>query len=241
MRPTTSSFRCWRLASPACWSASGALAAALLDRTLVLLADHELATSTLAVRITGSTWTGPYPAFAAGLATVQGALHGGAGRAGPRPARRVRGDRRRRRRHPAAAGRRAAAGLRAQDLPGRGPAAGAAARGRRRCCPTRPAGATSSTTCSPRRASASRVGRTSTSGVGALAFVGGLPADVPLFAVARIAGFAAHLDEELQERPLRYRGLARPPRPDGQPGGRRCVAGASVRRVAAGRRRRRRR
>ena len=49
-------------------------------------------------------------------------------------------------------------------------------------------------------------------GVGALLFVGGLPADVPLFAVARIAGFAAHLDEELQERPLRYRGLARPPR-----------------------------
>ena len=50
-------------------------------------------------------------------------------------------------------------------------------------------------------------------GLGALAFVGGLPGDVPLFAIARIAGFAAHLLEELQERPLRYRGLARPPRP----------------------------
>jgi citrate synthase len=50
-------------------------------------------------------------------------------------------------------------------------------------------------------------------GLGALAFVGGLPADVPLFAVARIAGFAAHLLEELEERPLRYRGLARAPRP----------------------------
>jgi hypothetical protein len=31
-----------------------------------------------------------------------------------------------------------------------------------------------------------------------------------LFAVARLAGFAAHLTEELAERPLRYRGLARP-------------------------------
>ena len=45
-------------------------------------------------------------------------------------------------------------------------------------------------------------------GLGALSFVGGLPADMPLFATARIAGFAAHLIEELQERPLRYRGLA---------------------------------
>ena len=31
-----------------------------LDRALVLLADHELATSTLAVRVAGSTWPGPY-------------------------------------------------------------------------------------------------------------------------------------------------------------------------------------
>ena len=51
-----------------------------IDRALVLLADHELATSTLAVRVAGSTWAGPYPAFTAGLATVQGALHGGAAR-----------------------------------------------------------------------------------------------------------------------------------------------------------------
>ena len=33
----------------------------------------------------------------------------------------------------------------------------------------------------------------------------------PLFAVARIAGFAAHLAEELAERPVRYRGIARAP------------------------------
>jgi citrate synthase len=46
-------------------------------------------------------------------------------------------------------------------------------------------------------------------GLGALTFVAGLPADVEPFAVARLAGFAAHLQEELEERPLRYRGLAR--------------------------------
>jgi citrate synthase len=48
-------------------------------------------------------------------------------------------------------------------------------------------------------------------GLGALLFVAGLPADTPIFAVARIAGFAAHLTEELGERPVRFRGLARPP------------------------------
>ena len=33
--------------------------------------------------------------------------------------------------------------------------------------------------------------------------------DTPIFAVARIAGWAAHHDEELGERPVRYRGLTR--------------------------------
>jgi citrate synthase len=194
-----------------CWGSPGPLAAAL-DRTLVLLADHELATSTLAVRITGSTWTGPYPAFAAGLATVQGALHGGA-------ARQV---------HdllveceeigaPAAVARR----LHARErLPGFGhkiyqgedP----------RLAPLLEAVALlpdpngrNDVVEDLRVETSNRLMRRPNVdlGVGALSFVGGLPADVPLFAVARLAGFAAHLDEELQERPLRYRGLARPPRP----------------------------
>ena len=47
-------------------------------------------------------------------------------------------------------------------------------------------------------------------GLGALTFVAGLPDDIEPFAVARLAGFAAHLQEELEERPVRYRGLARP-------------------------------
>jgi citrate synthase len=44
-------------------------------------------------------------------------------------------------------------------------------------------------------------------GLGALTFVAGLPRDASLFAVARIAGWAAHYEEEKTERPVRYRGI----------------------------------
>ena len=50
----------------------------LLDATLVLLADHELAASTLAARVTASTWADPYLVVQAGLAALAGPLHGGA-------------------------------------------------------------------------------------------------------------------------------------------------------------------
>ncbi len=49
-----------------------------LDRALSLLADHELATSTLAVRVAASTWADPYLLLLTGLAAVGGPLHGGA-------------------------------------------------------------------------------------------------------------------------------------------------------------------
>jgi citrate synthase len=49
-----------------------------LDRALALLADHELATSTFAVRIAASTWADPYLLLLTGLAVVGGPLHGGA-------------------------------------------------------------------------------------------------------------------------------------------------------------------
>jgi citrate synthase len=49
-----------------------------LDRALSLLADHELASSTFAVRISGSTWADPYLLLLTGLAAVGGPLHGGA-------------------------------------------------------------------------------------------------------------------------------------------------------------------
>ena len=53
----------------------------LLDATLVLLADHELAASTLAARVAASTWADPYLVVLAGLAALGGPLHGGASRA----------------------------------------------------------------------------------------------------------------------------------------------------------------
>jgi citrate synthase len=50
----------------------------LLDTCLVLLADHELAASTLAARVAASTWADPYLVVLAGLAALGGPLHGGA-------------------------------------------------------------------------------------------------------------------------------------------------------------------
>ncbi len=49
-----------------------------VDCALVLMADHELATSTLAARIAASTWADPYLVVQAALATLGGPLHGGA-------------------------------------------------------------------------------------------------------------------------------------------------------------------
>ena len=55
--------------------------AGLLDAlraALVLLADHELAASTLAARVAASVRADPYAVVATGLGAVGGALHGGA-------------------------------------------------------------------------------------------------------------------------------------------------------------------
>src|SRR5215218_9427719 len=49
-----------------------------LDAALVLLADHELAASTMAARVAASVRADPYAVAAVGLATVSGSLHGGA-------------------------------------------------------------------------------------------------------------------------------------------------------------------
>ena len=55
---------------------AGLLAA--LRAALVLLADHELAASTLAARVAASVQADPYAVVATGLGAVGGALHGGA-------------------------------------------------------------------------------------------------------------------------------------------------------------------
>jgi citrate synthase len=49
-----------------------------LDAALVLLADHELAASTVAARVAASVRADPYAVVSAGLAAVSGSLHGGA-------------------------------------------------------------------------------------------------------------------------------------------------------------------
>jgi len=52
--------------------------AAAVNAALILMADHELATSTMAVRVAASVRADLYDALAAGLATLAGPLHGGA-------------------------------------------------------------------------------------------------------------------------------------------------------------------
>jgi citrate synthase len=178
-----------------------------VDTALALLADHELATSTLAVRVAASTRTSPYAAFATGLASIEGVLHGSASASVHRfldqsasigPAEAV-------------AARRAAH----QPIPGFGHKV------YRNVDPrfvplldaVRPVGGESLTVID---ALVEEVGRRLPQqpnvdlALGALTWAAGLPADTPLFAVARIAGWAAHYDEELGEAPLRFRGVARP-------------------------------
>lgn len=50
----------------------------VLDAALVLLIDHDLAASTLAVRVAASARAHPYAAVSAGLGALDGALHGAA-------------------------------------------------------------------------------------------------------------------------------------------------------------------
>jgi citrate synthase len=49
-----------------------------VEAALVLLADHELAASTVAARVAASVRADPYAVVSAGLAAVSGTLHGGA-------------------------------------------------------------------------------------------------------------------------------------------------------------------
>lgn len=193
----------------ACWlpQPSSQLVRAV-NTALVLLADHELATSTLAVRVAASVRASPIAAIIAGLATLEGALHGSA----------------------------AAHVYRLLESVARSDGQSVLQDFRSRREPIPGFGHKIYRTCDPRFATLlERVrelpdhhGRMrhldellTVSGalvdrppnidlaLGALNYVGGLPADTPLFAVARIAGFTAHYLEELDERPLRFRGLAR--------------------------------
>jgi citrate synthase len=66
----------WPRLTPAPPTAAGTAA---LNAALVLLADHDLAASTLAARVAASTRAHPYAVVGAGLAALDGPLHGAAG------------------------------------------------------------------------------------------------------------------------------------------------------------------
>jgi citrate synthase len=187
---------------------AGPALASVIKRALVVLADHELATSTLAVRVASSVRAGPYDAIVAGLAVVRGPLHGSAaaeahrflvecGRdgAGTVVARRL------------AAGERLPGfghKIYAGDDPRLGPLREAVA-----LLPD-PHGRVGLVDEVVAEAGVRVTKRPNVDlGVAALTYVAGLPPDLPLFGVARIAGFVAHHLEEWRERPVRFRGIAR--------------------------------
>jgi citrate synthase len=75
-QPVPIAERLWRSLSPVTPTAPQIRA---LDTALVLLADHELATSSLAARLAASTRADLYRVVIAGMATLSGPLHGGTG------------------------------------------------------------------------------------------------------------------------------------------------------------------
>jgi citrate synthase len=67
-----------RLASRLCTAPAPPGLIRVINAALVLLADHELAASTLAARVAASMRADPYAVVATGLGAMGGALHGGA-------------------------------------------------------------------------------------------------------------------------------------------------------------------
>jgi citrate synthase len=175
---------------------------------LVLLADHELASSTVAVRIAASTRADVYDAVLSGLGTVNGPLHGGASR----QAHLVLAE---------AAERGAAAALDAalrwqRLVPGFGhflyeegdPRFSALMAFVGRLAPASRLEVVTSIVdlARERRLPFPNVDL----GLGALSFVSGMDPEAGgvIFKVARVAGWVAHYLEELTEQPIRYRARA---------------------------------
>jgi citrate synthase len=183
--------------------------AVAINRALILLADHELATSTLAVRVAISVRADAYAAFTAGLATLSGPLHGSA----PLGAHRLLRDAREHGARTAVARRLD----RGERLPGFGHSV--YRNSDPRFAPLLEAAWRLPHADRERdlvdqvlREADLRIAQQPNVdfGLAVLSQVGGLDPDLPLFALARIAGWAAHCLEELEERPVRFRGLARP-------------------------------
>lgn len=179
-----------------------------VNAALVLVADHELATSALAVRIAASTRATVYDAVLAGLGTMGGPLHGGASAITTRMIRRAASE---------------GIGIVLDDalatsrvLPGFGHSVYADGDPRADALL-----AWVYPLASPRRrkvldqlldaADARRQPQPNIDfALAALAFATDLPAEATscIFTIGRVAGWGAHYLEELQETPLRYRARA---------------------------------
>lgn len=185
-----------------------------MNRALVLLAEHELATSTLAVRVAASTGAGLAPSLLAGLGTLSGPLHGGAS---ARVHRRLLEG-------PLESVEALSNDSSTNALEGFGHMVHRS--GDPRYEPLMEAVAKIASPTARRvievdRAHARRRGAPPPnvdSALGALGFVArtDIGATDAIFAIARTAGWCAHAIEEADELPLRYRGrtLFRGPRPD---------------------------
>jgi citrate synthase len=173
-----------------------------IDTAIGVLADHELAASTLAVRVAASVRSPPAAAFAAGLAVVAGPLHGRASQDAHEFL------------HACEAN--GVAATVASHLASRRKIPGFGHKVYRTRDPRfdllietiRPLG--DLTLLDDVLA---EVGRTVPKhpnvdlALGALTWRLGLDQRVPLFAVARIAGWAAHYAEEIEAPPVRFRGI----------------------------------
>lgn len=160
-----------------------------LDLALVLLAEHELALSTLSVRVAASARATPASCLLAGLSTLSGSLHGGA-------ARTVHDK------------------LVAREPVVTGFGHPVHRHGDPRVTPLLEAVYAVATSADRRRIETAHREAPRPLNVdfalGALTYTARMPAEAAtaIFAIARVAGWIAHAAEEYDEPPLRFRGRA---------------------------------
>ena len=181
----------------------------VLDAALVLLADHELATSTLAARVAASTRADPYAVVLAGLGAVAGPRHGTAATAAHRLLLDAEAG--------GSAERALAAALEDQRRPpgfghpiyrGDDPRATVLLERLGSICPRRAAATVDAVLAAGRRLD---VGAANVDlALAAVAYATRMPVGATdrVFAVARTAGWVAHALEEYGEAPLRFRARA---------------------------------